>query len=55
MKPLPMETTARKVAARLRARGHVAFFAGGCVRDLARGVTAKDFDIATDARPEEVQ
>src|ERR1044071_2675552 len=50
-----METTARKVAARLREQGHVAYFAGGCVRDMARGLTPKDYDIATDARPETVQ
>ncbi len=35
--------------------GHVAYFAGGCVRDLVRGEAPKDIDIATDARPEEVQ
>ena len=35
--------------------GHVAYFAGGCVRDLVRGETPKDIDIATDARPEAVQ
>jgi poly(A) polymerase len=51
----PMETTARALVDRLRAAGHIAYFAGGCVRDLVRGRTPKDFDIATDARPEEVQ
>jgi tRNA nucleotidyltransferase/poly(A) polymerase len=55
MKPSPMEKAARKVAARLRGEGHIAYFAGGCVRDIVRGVTPKDFDIATDARPEVVQ
>ncbi|MDQ3198671.1 MAG: CCA tRNA nucleotidyltransferase [Verrucomicrobiota bacterium] len=40
---------------RLRAAGHVAYFAGGCVRDLVRGQAPKDIDIATDARPEDVQ
>ncbi|MGZ5537631.1 MAG: CCA tRNA nucleotidyltransferase, partial [Chthoniobacterales bacterium] len=50
-----LQTTAREIVARLRARGHVAYFAGGCVRDLVRGQTPKDVDIATDARPEEVQ
>jgi poly(A) polymerase len=39
----------------LRARGHVAYFAGGSVRDLLRSQTPKDIDIATDARPEVVQ
>jgi len=51
----PMEKTARDVAARLRESGHVAYFAGGCVRDIVRGETPKDFDIATDANPEAVQ
>jgi poly(A) polymerase len=50
-----MEKMARDVAARLCAAGHIAYFAGGCVRDIVRGVQPKDFDIATDARPEEVQ
>lgn len=50
-----MELTARTLVERLRAAGHLAYFAGGCVRDLVRGKTPKDIDIATDARPEEVQ
>ena len=56
MKPeTPMESAARSIARNLRDRGHVAYFAGGCVRDLLRGEVPKDFDIATDARPEVVQ
>jgi poly(A) polymerase len=51
----PMEKTAREVAQRLRSQGHIAYFAGGCVRDMVRGLAAKDFDIATDATPEIVQ
>jgi poly(A) polymerase len=51
----PMEMTAREIAARLRENGHIAYFAGGCVRDIVRGETPKDFDIATDAKPETVQ
>jgi poly(A) polymerase len=50
-----MEATARSLADRLRAAGHIAYFAGGCVRDLVRGQAPQDIDIATDARPEEVQ
>jgi poly(A) polymerase len=50
-----MEATARALVDRLRAAGHTAYFAGGCVRDLVRGRQPKDIDIATDARPEEVQ
>jgi tRNA nucleotidyltransferase/poly(A) polymerase len=51
----PMLLTARALVDRLRGAGHVAYFAGGCVRDLVRGERPKDIDIATDARPEEVQ
>jgi len=50
-----MEKVAREVAARLRESGHIAYFAGGCVRDMVRGLVPKDYDIATDARPEAVQ
>ncbi len=50
-----MEKVALGVAARLRQSGHIAYFAGGCVRDTVRGLVPKDYDIATDARPEAVQ
>ena len=50
-----MEETALEVVRRLRAAGHVAYYAGGSVRDLLRGQVPKDIDIATDARPEAVQ
>jgi poly(A) polymerase len=42
------------VVARLRDAGHEAYFVGGCVRDRLLGLPQKDFDIATDARPEQV-
>ncbi|HOE66468.1 MAG TPA: CCA tRNA nucleotidyltransferase [Candidatus Hydrogenedentes bacterium] len=38
----------------LRRAGSRALLAGGCVRDLILGVEPKDYDIATDARPEQV-
>lgn len=50
-----MEKTARDICARFRDHGHIAYFAGGCVRDMVRGLTPKDFDVATDAPPEIVQ
>lgn len=40
---------------RLNQEGFVAYLAGGCVRDLVLGLAPKDYDIATDARPEMVQ
>jgi tRNA nucleotidyltransferase/poly(A) polymerase len=43
------------VIRRLRGEGHIAYLAGGCVRDLLLGLDAKDFDVATSARPEEVK
>src|ERR1700748_3096379 len=45
---------AREIVIALRAAGHQAFFAGGCVRDLLLGVEPKDFDVATSATPEVV-
>jgi len=45
---------AAAIAARLRAQGHVAYFAGGCVRDLLLGRVPKDYDIATSATPAQV-
>src|ERR1044071_5038358 len=50
-----MEQNAREIVRKLRAAGHVAYYAGGCVRDLLSGKPPKDIDIATDARPEAVQ
>jgi poly(A) polymerase len=50
----PAEQLARNVVAELRSRGHVAWLVGGCVRDLLLGHTPKDYDVATDARPDEV-
>jgi putative nucleotidyltransferase with HDIG domain len=35
--------------------GHKAYFAGGCVRDVLLDKIPKDYDIATDARPEQVE
>ena len=45
---------ALKVMSRLRSQGFQAFLVGGAVRDLLRGGHPKDFDVATDATPEEV-
>ncbi|MBK6512829.1 MAG: HD domain-containing protein [Polyangiaceae bacterium] len=40
---------------RLRERGKRGWIVGGCVRDLLRGKEPKDWDVATDARPQEVK
>ena len=46
---------ATEVVARLTGRGFAALWAGGCVRDELLGLTPADYDIATDATPEQVQ
>jgi poly(A) polymerase len=50
-----MKETAISIVKRLREAGHVAYFNGGCVRDMVRGVEPEDIDIATSATPEQVQ
>ena len=44
-----------KVLYRLKKSGYEAYLVGGCVRDLLLGVEPKDFDVATDASPEQVR
>ena len=50
-----LESIARRIVQRLHDAGHAALYAGGCVRDMLRGQTPHDYDIATAARPEQVQ
>jgi tRNA nucleotidyltransferase/poly(A) polymerase len=47
-------TRAIEIAADLRSRGFQSWLVGGCVRDLILGREPKDYDISTDARPEEL-
>lgn len=42
------------VIAVLHAASHEAYLVGGCVRDLLMGITPKDYDVTTNATPEEV-
>ena len=44
----------RKVCEVLQGRGYEAYVVGGAVRDLLLGLRPKDFDVATNAYPEEV-
>jgi poly(A) polymerase len=46
---------AKKVVRKLQRKKFEAFLVGGCVRDLLLHRDPKDFDIATNARPEQVQ
>lgn len=52
-------TKERKVATdtvkTLQSNGFVAYFAGGCVRDQLLGKVPKDYDIATDAKPDQIK
>lgn len=45
----------RRTCETLQQHGHKAFVVGGAVRDLLIGAVPKDFDVATDATPEEVR
>ena len=49
-----IDPRALKIVQRLDEAGFEAFLVGGCLRDLLLGKQPKDFDIATNARPEEV-
>ncbi len=49
-----MESAATSIVETLQQAGHIAYFAGGCVRDLVMGRPPHDFDVATSARPEQV-
>jgi len=46
---------ALRVLYRLKDAGYQAFLVGGCVRDIMLGRAPKDFDVATDALPDEVR
>jgi len=50
-----MKPTSIKIIEKLREAGHQAYWAGGCVRDMLLGMEPKDFDIATSAKPEEIE
>ncbi len=47
--------SALRVCETLQKAGHHAYIVGGAVRDLLIGVTPKDFDVATDATPEQIK
>jgi poly(A) polymerase len=50
-----ISANALRVLYRLKDGGFHAFLVGGCVRDLLLGMEPKDFDVATDALPEQVK
>jgi poly(A) polymerase len=53
-KPVMLKDFATNVVQKLRQRGFQAYLAGGCVRDLLLGREPKDYDVATEATPEQV-
>jgi poly(A) polymerase len=55
MTPDSPRAVAGEIVARLQQAGFAAFWVGGCVRDFLLGREPQDFDIATDAKPEQVE
>ena len=55
LRPEMILPEARRVLERLNAFGYTAYLCGGGVRDLWLGKTPKDFDVVTNARPEQVR
>lgn len=49
-----LKETAIDIVKRLREKGFNALFAGGCVRDMLMGYLPEDYDIATNARPDNI-
>ncbi|MEA3192169.1 MAG: poly(A) polymerase, partial [Betaproteobacteria bacterium] len=50
-----LSPSAARVCSALREAGFSAYVVGGAVRDLLLGIEPKDFDVATDARPEQIK
>jgi len=50
-----ISANALKVLYRLKEAGYEAFLVGGAVRDLLLGITPKDFDVATNALPDDMR
>lgn len=52
---IELRESAREIVRRLHAAGFSAFWVGGCVRDFLLGREPGDYDIATSARPDDVE
>ena len=50
-----LDPDALKIVKKLNKTGYEAYLVGGCIRDLLLGYAPKDFDIATNATPEQIQ
>ncbi|HUW98130.1 MAG TPA: polynucleotide adenylyltransferase PcnB [Acidiferrobacter sp.] len=55
LNPARINPHARQVIEKLQDAGYTAYLVGGCVRDLVLGREPKDFDVVTQARPEEIR
>ena len=57
LQPVPgkQRDFALEVVRKLREAGFAAYWAGGCVRDELLGRTPKDYDVATDATPQQIR
>ncbi len=55
MNPAASREFAVEVVRQLTEAGYTALWAGGCVRDLMMGNSPSDYDVATNARPDEVR
>jgi poly(A) polymerase len=55
VKMLDLRQQALEIVRHLQTAGYEAFWVGGCVRDFLRGQTPQDYDVATSARPDEIQ
>ncbi len=53
--PSPQREFAIDVVRKLRAAGFEALWAGGCVRDQLLGLAPKDYDVATNAKPDDIR
>ena len=51
----PLKSIAREIVARLQQAGFAAYWVGGCVRDQLLGREPQDYDVATAARPAEIE
>lgn len=50
-----MKATSIQLVQTLKDKGFIAYWAGGCVRDMLLGIHPKDYDIVTNAKPEEIE
>lgn len=50
-----LRKNAEEIIRTLTDKGYIAYFAGGCVRDMIMSIEPKDYDITTNAEPEEIK